>query len=353
MAKKVIWVIAFSLSAIGALIVMASLGVSAQLLSWSISVAAFGESVIAKYQILLAWTLGATALAFLTRLVVLYRRRAEHRLRWTEYFGHGLSSGVVSGGLAYGTVAVVIATMKGLATDIEAVGEMDRETLSNVTLMAIFPIFIVMMAAFMTALKNVVEIPKSEPPDPTIARMLMPLRFMIKHAKPSARFIKEVWSWMLAHLLKVKEVLEPRLKPLLSDHQSDASGHTSSESNPASAESSHQEPAHTSHTHQQQRALELIDRIDRNINPVDRHGGYDLAKPGSTRIGYVRFNIGGRDAGNYRVYTYEPFSDPRGRFRNDSGGGQGRRGWTCLVGPNNEEDIRYVVNVLESSYDQK
>ena len=28
-------------------------------------------------------------------------------------------------------------------------------------------------------------------------------------------------------------------------------------------------------------------------------------------------------------------------------------GWTCLVGPGNEEDIRYVVGVLESSYDQK
>lgn len=163
----------------------------------------------------------------------------------------------------------------------------------------------------------------------------------------------EVRSWMLAYLPRLREVLEPRLRQLLSDQLPDAPGHSAGESNPASAGSARQGSTHTNHTDQQRRALKLIDRIDRNVDLTDRHGGYDLGKPASTRIGHVRFNIGGRDAGNYRVYAYEPFSDPRGRFHNDSGGGKGRRGWTCLVGPRDEEDIRYIVEVLESSYDQK
>lgn len=40
-------------------------------------------------------------------------------------------------------------------------------------------------------------------------------------------------------------------------------------------------------------------------------------------------------------------------FENDTTGGQGRRGWTCVVDPDDKEAIRYVIAVLESSYDQK
>ena len=51
------------------------------------------------------------------------------------------------------------------------------------------------------------------------------------------------------------------------------------------------------------------------------------------------------------MYAYEPFSDPRGRFDNDHT--NPARGWTCVVDRSNDSDIRYVVSVLESSYDQK
>ena len=174
--------VALSLSAIGTLIVMASLGVSTQLMSWSLLAAAFSDNVIIKYQILLVWTLGAMLLAFVAKIVVLIRSRKEHSLRWTEYWGHGLSSGVVSGGLAYGAVIVVIAAMRGLAIDIKAIGEIDKETLANVTLLAIFPTFIAMMAAVMTAYKHIVEIPKSASPDQTIARMLLLFKGLANHA---------------------------------------------------------------------------------------------------------------------------------------------------------------------------
>ena len=102
---------------------------------------------------------------------------------------------------------------------------------------------------------------------------------------------------------------------------------------------------------QEQRTLEFVNRVSRSIELVPRQNGYDLQKPGSTRIGYVRFNIGGKDKGRYRVYAYEPFSDPRRRFDNDHA--NPARGWTCVVDPSNDSDIRYVISVLESSYDQK
>ena len=86
---------------------------------------------------------------------------------------------------------------------------------------------------------------------------------------------------------------------------------------------------------------------------VDRANGYDLEKPGATRIGYIRFNVGGETPGKYRIYVYEPFNDPRGMFDNESTGNGRGRGWTCVAGPGDEDAIRYVISVLESSYDQK
>ena len=102
---------------------------------------------------------------------------------------------------------------------------------------------------------------------------------------------------------------------------------------------------------QEQRTLEFVNRIARDIELVPRQNGYDLQKPGSTRIGYVRYNIRGKGKDRYRVYAYEPFSDPRGLFDNDHA--NPTRGWTCVVDPGNESDMRYVISVLESPYDQK
>ena len=104
-------------------------------------------------------------------------------------------------------------------------------------------------------------------------------------------------------------------------------------------------------TPQLERAMEFIDLIARDLTFVMRHGGYDLGKPGSIRIGFVRFNIGGKDKGYYRAYAYSPFSDPQSRFVSDSA--SPTRGWTFVFHTDDEEDVRYAVSVLESSYDQK
>ncbi len=106
-------------------------------------------------------------------------------------------------------------------------------------------------------------------------------------------------------------------------------------------------------TPQQQRALEFISLVGRDVRPIVRHRGYDMEKPGGVRrVGFVRFNIGGTDRGKYRVYVYEPFSDPRGMFVDNMKAGRGM-GWTCVVHPDDVEGMEYVISVLESSYDQK
>ena len=98
--------------------------------------------------------------------------------------------------------------------------------------------------------------------------------------------------------------------------------------------------------------MAFVRLIDREVTPVPRQGGFDLERLGrKPRVGYVRANVGGDDRGRYRVYVYEPFDDPRGMFENFSEGHP--RGWTCVVDPNDEDDVRYVVSVLESSYDQR
>ena len=184
------WTLALILSAIGTIIVMASMGLSTQLMSWSLLAAARGDDVMLKYQILLAWTMGAASLAFIARIIVLIKRRKEHDLRWTEYPGHALTSGMLSGGLAYGAVVVLIAAMKGVGADIESLGETDQETLVNLTLMAIFPTLFVMMVATLTAQKNIVEIPRSSPPDQTLARMIQHLKVLVGHVKPLVMRVK-------------------------------------------------------------------------------------------------------------------------------------------------------------------
>ena len=103
-----------------------------------------------------------------------------------------------------------------------------------------------------------------------------------------------------------------------------------------------------------QRAMELADRINREIGLVknDRHRGYHLQKPGATHIGFVRFNIARESAGKYTVYAYWKFDDPQKKFENQTKG-KPNQAWFCVVSPDDEDLIRYVITVLESSYDYK
>ena len=102
------------------------------------------------------------------------------------------------------------------------------------------------------------------------------------------------------------------------------------------------------------RAQQFAHRINRRISLRENHNdrGYYLTKPGVQDIGFVRFNTHGRNAGKYSVYAFFPFDDPRGLFQNNTKD-KPNSAWWCTVNPNDEATTKYVVAVLESSYDQK
>ena len=170
------WGVALLFTITGTLIVMAILGVSAQLMNWSIGTAALGDDATAKYQILFGWTSGAQLLGFFAKLWVLMRQRHRHTLRITECLGHAITSGVLFGGLAYGTVSVVVAALNAAVHELQPVVGADRNSVVEVTFLAIIPIGILMASAVITAEKFVSGIPKSSPPDTTIPNLVRDLR---------------------------------------------------------------------------------------------------------------------------------------------------------------------------------
>ena len=99
-------------------------------------------------------------------------------------------------------------------------------------------------------------------------------------------------------------------------------------------------------------AKDLIGRIERRVCLKERDNGYNVKKPGAQLVGFVRFNMARSNAGKYMVYAYQPFCDPRGMFENCTNG-KPSQSWKCVVNPNDEDTIRYVIAVLESSYDMK
>ena len=166
------WGVALLFTITGTLIVMAILGVTVQLMSWSIGIAALGDDAAAKYQILFGWTSGALLLGFFAKLWALIRHRHRHTLRITEYLGHAITSGVLFGGLAYGTVSVVVAALNAAVHELQPVVGPDRNSAVEVTFLAIIPIGILMASAVITAEKFVSGNPKSRPPDTTIPNMV-------------------------------------------------------------------------------------------------------------------------------------------------------------------------------------
>lgn len=103
-------------------------------------------------------------------------------------------------------------------------------------------------------------------------------------------------------------------------------------------------------TGQLERAHELIDRLDQKICQRERHNGYEIRKPGSTYLGYARYNIAGSNAGKYVVYAYYPFNDPDYRFQKV---GQSGRGWNLFITPEDAGLIQYTLQVLRSAYDAR
>ena len=159
------WIVAAVLSFVATFIILVLLGFATALGAMGLLEVTFGENVVAKYQILFGWTLLALLLSSATRLIVLFRARDRHELRWDEYIGQMFTTAVLSGGLAYGSIAVVVAAFRTLVDDLETIVDADDETLANVVLLAAGPILIAMFATILTLQKKLTEIPEPAPRD--------------------------------------------------------------------------------------------------------------------------------------------------------------------------------------------
>ena len=152
-------VVLFSL--IGTILALALSGVLANLLGWTLFEAAKGDDVIAKHWILFGWTFVSIGLASIIRIFVLIRSRNYHRLRFLGYFKHAGISAVLAGGLAYGTVNLIISGMNASMDDVKTLGDLSDEDFLKLLWLALAPIFVTMMAAVITAHNNIMRIPHS------------------------------------------------------------------------------------------------------------------------------------------------------------------------------------------------
>ena len=82
-----------------------------------------------------------------------------HRLRFLVYLKHVGTSAVLAGGLAYGTVKLVISGMNAAMDDVKTIENLGDEDFLKLLWLALAPIFVTMMAAVITARDNIMTIP--------------------------------------------------------------------------------------------------------------------------------------------------------------------------------------------------
>ena len=160
--KVIGWAVAMSLALFFTNIIVVIITVLA---AASLLAASFSEDVTTKYWVLLVWTVTALLLAVLAKFIVLRKTRNQHNLRWDEYIHHTIMTGVLSGGLAFGAVGVMIAAFGSIGNDIEAFSETENEARTKLLLLALLPLFIAAGAVWLTIHRYIVDIPKPKPRD--------------------------------------------------------------------------------------------------------------------------------------------------------------------------------------------
>ena len=170
--KLIHWAVVVALTLVLGYIAVGIVAILTVLAATSLSAASFSENVTTKYWVLFVWTVTALLLASFAKFFVLLRARDQHNLRWCEYIDHTITTGVLSGGLTFGAVTVMIAAFWTVGSDIEAISETDNEARANFALLALFPLFIAVGAVWFTVNRYIAEIPESKPLDKGTERMI-------------------------------------------------------------------------------------------------------------------------------------------------------------------------------------
>ena len=163
MANIIKFVMALGVSLVGTALLMALVQILTIPVVSNVWIAATGD-VLAAQKALLIWTLSAFLLALIFRLVFLIIKRGTHNLRPLEYPAQLVRAGFLSGGIAYGSIAVMASFLKGIIDSVEGTDAVETQTAIEAMVIGTLPICITLVAGSIAVMDLVGKMPTSKEP---------------------------------------------------------------------------------------------------------------------------------------------------------------------------------------------
>ena len=163
MANIIKFVMALGVSLVGTALLAALVQTLTIPVASNLWIVATGD-VLAAQKVLFIWTLSAFLLALIFRLVFLIIKRGTHNLRPLEYPAQLVRAGFLSGGIAYGSIAVMASFLKGIIGSIEGTDAVEPQTAAYAMVIGLFPVCITLVAGCIAVMDLVGKMPKSKEP---------------------------------------------------------------------------------------------------------------------------------------------------------------------------------------------
>lgn len=157
------FVIALGVSIVGTALLMALVQILTIPIASNVWTVATGD-VLAAQKVLLIWTALAFLLALVFRFVFLISKRGTHNLRPLEYPAQLVRAGFLSGGIAYGSIAVMASFLKGIIDSVEGTDAVETQIAIEAMVIGTLPICITLVAGCIAVMDLVGKMPKSKEP---------------------------------------------------------------------------------------------------------------------------------------------------------------------------------------------
>ena len=177
-------VVAGGLSLVAALLGLGLLGIASTM--WQVTTGDLMSAQLALFR----WTVGAVLVGIAVRSIFLFSHRRTHPLRKLEYPGQLWRAGILTGGIAYSVIAILVAFLKGTKTEIDAGATIPEELIVPVAFIGIVPILIVMLAGYLTVAGVLGKLPQSKVPSRDERDLVRLFEFLIQVLRNVGGFIK-------------------------------------------------------------------------------------------------------------------------------------------------------------------
>ena len=158
MANVAKFIIVLIVSFFGTALLMALVQILTIPVVSNVWIAATGD-VLAAQKALLIWTRSAFLLALIFRLVFLIIKRGTHNLRPLEYPAQLVRAGFLSGGIAYGSIAIMASFLKGIIDSVEGTDAVETQTAIEAMVIGALPICITLVAGCIAVMDLVGKCP--------------------------------------------------------------------------------------------------------------------------------------------------------------------------------------------------